>query len=98
MSSLGRASAVIGAGTLVSRLTGLLRSIVLVAVIGAVGSGPADAFAFANTLPNSVFSLISVGILTAVIVPQIVKATANADGGTPSSRSSSPSARSSSSP
>ncbi len=81
MSSLGRASAVIGAGTLVSRLTGLLRSIVLVAVIGAVGSGPADAFAFANTLPNSVFSLISVGILTAVIVPQIVKATANADGG-----------------
>lgn len=81
MSSLGRASAVIGAGTLVSRLTGLLRSIVLVAVIGAVGSGPADAFAFANTLPNSVFSLISVGILTAVIVPQIVKATADADGG-----------------
>lgn len=81
MSSLGRASAVIGAGTLVSRITGLLRSIVLVGVIGAVGSGPADAFAFANTLPNSVFSLISVGILTAVIVPQIVKATANADGG-----------------
>lgn len=81
MSSLGRASAVIGAGTMVSRVTGLLRSIVLVAVIGAVGSGPADAFAFANTLPNSVFSLISVGILTAVIVPQIVKATADADGG-----------------
>ena len=81
MSSLGRASAIIGAGTLVSRVTGLLRSIVLVAVIGAVGSGPADAFAFANTLPNSVFALISVGILTAVIVPQIVKATADADGG-----------------
>lgn len=81
MSSLGRASAIIGAGTLVSRLTGLLRSIVLVAVIGAVRSGPADAFAFANTLPNSVFALISVGVLTAVIVPQIVKATANADGG-----------------
>ncbi len=38
MSSLGRASAIIGAGTLVSRLTGLLRSIVLVAVIGSLGS------------------------------------------------------------
>lgn len=81
MRSLGRASAIIGAGTLVSRVTGLLRSIVLVAVIGSYKSGPADAFAAANTLPNSVFSLISVGILTAVIVPQIVKATADADGG-----------------
>ncbi|WP_303709553.1 MULTISPECIES: murein biosynthesis integral membrane protein MurJ [Microbacterium] len=81
MTSLGRASAIIGAGTLVSRVTGLLRSIILVAVIGSFGSGPADAFAAANTLPNSVFSLISVGILTAVIVPQIVKATADADGG-----------------
>jgi len=81
VSSLGRASAVIGAGTLVSRITGLLRSIVLVGVIGSYMSGPADAFAAANTLPNSVFSLISVGILTAVIVPQIVKAAADADGG-----------------
>ena len=81
MTSLGRASAIIGAGTLVSRLTGLLRSIVLVGVLGAVGSEAADAFTYANTLPNSVFSLISVGVLTAVIVPQIVKATADADGG-----------------
>ncbi|WP_435748467.1 murein biosynthesis integral membrane protein MurJ [Microbacterium sp. PMB16] len=81
MSSLGRASAVIGAGTLVSRVTGLLRSIVLVAVIGSLNSDAADAFSYANQLPNSVFSLISVGILTAVIVPQIVKATADADGG-----------------
>lgn len=81
MSSLGRASAVIGAGTLVSRVTGLLRSIVLVGVLGSVASEAADAFTYANQLPNSVFSLISVGILTAVIVPQIVKATADADGG-----------------
>lgn len=81
MSSLGRASAVIGAGTLVSRVTGLLRTIVLVGVIGSVGAGAADAFAIANQLPNNVFSLISVGVLTAVIIPQIVKATAEADGG-----------------
>lgn len=81
MTSLGRASAIIGAGTLVSRITGLLRSIVLVGVLGSVGSAAADAFTAANQLPNSVFSLISVGILTAVIVPQIVKATADADGG-----------------
>lgn len=81
MTSLGRASAIIGAGTMVSRVTGLLRSIVLVGVIGSVNSEAADAFAVANQLPNSVFSLISVGILTAVIVPQIVKASADADGG-----------------
>lgn len=81
MTSLGRASAIIGAGTLVSRITGLLRSIVLVGVLGSVASEAADAFTYANQLPNSVFSLISVGILTAVIVPQIVKATADADGG-----------------
>lgn len=81
MSSLGRASALIGAGTLVSRVTGLLRTIVLVGVIGSVNAGAADAFAIANQLPNNVFSLISVGVLTAVIIPQIVKASADADGG-----------------
>lgn len=81
MSSLGRASAIIGAGTLVSRVTGLLRTIVLVGVIGSVQADAADAFAVANQLPNNVFSLISVGVLTAVIIPQIVKATAHADGG-----------------
>ncbi|MGW8482661.1 murein biosynthesis integral membrane protein MurJ [Microbacterium sp. NPDC055903] len=81
MSGLGRASALLGAGTLVSRLTGLLRTIVLVGVVGAVGSQTADAFAVANQLPNSVFNLISVGVITAVIVPQIVKASGHADGG-----------------
>lgn len=81
MNSLGRASAVIAAGTLVSRITGLLRSIVLVAVLGSVASGAADAFTYANQLPNSVFQIISAGVLTAVLVPQIVKATADADGG-----------------
>lgn len=81
MTGLGRASVMLGAGTLVSRLTGLLRTIVLVGVIGSNASAAADAFAVANQLPNSVFNLISVGVLTAVIVPQIVKAAAHGDGG-----------------
>ena len=80
MSSLGRASALLAAGTMVSRITGLLRTIVLVGVIGAVGKAP-DAFALANQLPNDVFSLISVGVLTAVLVPQIVQAVAGEDAG-----------------
>lgn len=80
MSSLGRASAILGAGTLVSRITGLVRTIVLVAAIGSFGR-PADAFAVANQLPNNVFTIIQTGILTAVIIPQIVKSAAHSDGG-----------------
>ena len=80
MSSLGRASALLAAGTMVSRITGLLRTIVLVGVIGAFGKAT-DAFSLANQLPNDVFSLISVGVLTAVLVPQIVQAVAGEDGG-----------------
>jgi putative peptidoglycan lipid II flippase len=47
MANLGRASAIIGAGTLFSRITGLVRSLVLVAVIGSYGSRAADAFSIA---------------------------------------------------
>ncbi|HET8928840.1 MAG TPA: lipid II flippase MurJ, partial [Microbacterium sp.] len=72
MSGIGRASVLIGAGTLVSRVTGLLRSVVLVTAIGAAAS--ADAFFVANQLPNTIYMIVSTGILTAVIVPQIVRA------------------------
>ncbi|MFD6700455.1 MULTISPECIES: murein biosynthesis integral membrane protein MurJ [unclassified Microbacterium] len=81
MSSLGRASALLAAGTMVSRITGLLRTIVLVGVIGANRAPAADAFNVANQLPNDVYSIISVGVLTAVIVPQIVQATTHSDRG-----------------
>jgi putative peptidoglycan lipid II flippase len=80
MTSLGRSSAILGAGTLISRVTGLLRTIVLVAAIGSIG-GAGDAFGVANQLPNNVFTIIQTGILTAVIIPQIVKAGAHSDGG-----------------
>ena len=80
MSGLGRASALIGAGTIISRLTGLLRTIVLVSAIGSV-SQAADAWAVAYSLPNSAYAIISTGLLTAVIVPQIVKAASHSDGG-----------------
>lgn len=80
MNSLGRASALLGAGTLISRVTGLVRTIVLLAAIGSIGR-PGDAFGVANQLPNNVFTIIQTGILTAVIIPQIVKAGAHKDGG-----------------
>jgi putative peptidoglycan lipid II flippase len=80
MHSLGRASALIAAGTLVSRLTGVLRAVVLVSAIGAVGHAT-DAFTIANQLPNYVFQVLSAGLITAVLVPQIVKWSAREDGG-----------------
>ncbi|GAA3662604.1 murein biosynthesis integral membrane protein MurJ [Microbacterium marinilacus] len=80
MASLGRASAMIAAGTIVSRVTGLVRTIVLVAAIGAVGRA-SDAFSLANQLPNYVFQVLSAGLITAVLVPQIVKWSAREDGG-----------------
>ena len=81
MSGLGRASVLLGAGTLVSRVTGLIRTIVLVGVLGSLSSRAGDAFALANQLPNNVYAIISAGVLTAVIVPQIVRASATDDGG-----------------
>lgn len=81
MASLGRASAIIGAGTMFSRVTGLIRSIVLVAVIGSYSSRAADAFTVAATLPTNVYELLAAGVITGIIVPQIVKAAAHTDGG-----------------
>ena len=77
---LGRASAIIAAGTLTSRITGLLRTVVLVVAINSFGKAP-DAFAIANQLPNSIYMVISAGVLTGVIVPQVVRATAQKDSG-----------------
>ncbi|MBF0816651.1 murein biosynthesis integral membrane protein MurJ [Microbacterium paludicola] len=80
MPSLGRASAMIAAGTIASRATGLIRAVVLVTAIGAFGEA-SDAFSVANQLPNYVFQVLSAGLITAVLVPQIVKWSAREDGG-----------------
>lgn len=77
---LGRASAMIAAGTFSSRITGLLRTVVLVLAINSIGFAP-DAFAVANQLPNSIYQVISAGVLTGVIVPQVVRVSAQKDGG-----------------
>jgi putative peptidoglycan lipid II flippase len=60
------------AGTLVSRGTGFLRTLVLVAAIGVAGLG--NAYNNANTLPNTVYYLMLGGIFTSVVVPLLVRA------------------------
>ena len=64
-------SAVMAAGTVVSRASGFVRSALLVAALGGVLRG--DLFAIANTLPNMVYILVAGGIFNAVLVPQLVR-------------------------
>lgn len=78
---IGRASLFLASGTLVSRILGFVKAIVLAGTIGVVGSVSADAFAVANGLPNTVYVIVAGGVLSAVLVPQIVRASAHADGG-----------------
>jgi putative peptidoglycan lipid II flippase len=76
---LGRASAILAAGTVVSRILGFVRAVVLTAAIGQLAAG--DAFGIGNQLPNNIYALIAGGVLSAVLVPQIVRAASNDDGG-----------------
>jgi putative peptidoglycan lipid II flippase len=78
---IARASLFLASGTIVSRILGFLKAIVLAATIGVVGSASADAFAVANGLPNTVYVIVAGGVLSAVLVPQIVRAAAHEDGG-----------------
>lgn len=78
--NLARASAWMALGTIVSRITGLLRSLVLLAVVGSALNG--SIFNVANSIPNSLYILVAGGIFNVVLVPQLVRAMKHdADGG-----------------
>jgi putative peptidoglycan lipid II flippase len=70
--SLVRSGAGMAVGTLVSRATGFLRTLVLVYAIGTGALGAA--YNNANTLPNTVYYLMLGGIFTSVVVPLLVRA------------------------
>ncbi len=78
---IGRSSAVIASGTLVSRLLGFANGVVLAQLIGSVGTG-ANTFALANQLPNNIAIILAAGLFNAVFVPAIVRAGLHDDGGT----------------
>ncbi|MGC5627803.1 murein biosynthesis integral membrane protein MurJ [Georgenia sp. Z1344] len=79
---LAGSSVTMFAGTLVSRVLGLVKGpVLLVAVLGA-NTGASNAFDVANRLPNLIYLLVAGGVLNAVLVPQIVRAmTKDEDGG-----------------
>ncbi len=73
-------SAVMAAGTVVSRASGFVRSTLLAAALGL--SLHADVFNIANTVPNMLYILLAGGVFNAVLVPQLVRAMADdPDGG-----------------
>ncbi|MDQ0600268.1 putative peptidoglycan lipid II flippase [Streptomyces canus] len=77
-----RSSAVMAAGSIVSRATGFARSAVVAAALGTIGP-TADGYAVGNALPTIVYILLLGGALNAVFVPELVKAAKeHADGGT----------------
>ncbi|NYF09310.1 putative peptidoglycan lipid II flippase [Leifsonia sp. AK011] len=77
---IGRASALLASGTIVSRILGFVNAIVLAGAIGYIGAA-ADGFTLATQIPNSIYALIAGGLLSAVLVPQVVRAAAHEDGG-----------------
>ncbi|MFJ7157430.1 murein biosynthesis integral membrane protein MurJ [Streptomyces sp. NPDC101118] len=77
--SLLKSSALMAAGTIVSRITGFLRTLVMATAIG-VGTFN-DTYQIANTLPTMIYILVGGGALNAVFIPQLVRAMKNDEDG-----------------
>jgi len=78
--SVARNSAIMALGSMVSRVTGFLRTAALGAALGA--AAVSDDYNLANTLPAMVYELLLGGVLAGVIVPLLMRArTTDADRG-----------------
>ncbi|MFH8978284.1 murein biosynthesis integral membrane protein MurJ [Streptomyces sp. NPDC017890] len=77
--SLLKSSAVMAAGTMVSRLTGFIRSALIVSALGVGLLG--DTFQVAYQLPTMIYILTVGGGLNSVFVPQLVRAMKEDDDG-----------------
>ncbi|CAB5109345.1 MAG: murein biosynthesis integral membrane protein MurJ [Actinobacteria bacterium] len=76
---LFRASGIMALGTILSRITGFIRGILIVAVLGTALL--ADTYNVANTMPNILYNLLVGGALTAIFIPQLVRSFDHEDGG-----------------
>ncbi|MBT1017939.1 hypothetical protein KJY77_02120 [Canibacter sp. lx-72] len=79
-SSFSRASIMIAGGTMLSRVLGLIRQMLMVFAIGSLGFS-ANAYVTAGRVPYLIYTLVISGALTAVLVPQITKAAMAKDRG-----------------
>ena len=74
MTTLVRATALMSMGTVLSRVTGLMRLAAIAAALGVVESGRlADTYNIGNTAPNIIYELVLGGVLTSVFVPVFVE-------------------------
>jgi len=69
--TVARNSAVMASGTIVSRVTGVLRDVAMTAALGFYLVS--DAYSLGNSLPNIVYILVIGGALNAVFIPQLVR-------------------------
>lgn len=76
---LFKASSIMAIGTILSRLTGFIRAVLAVALLGTTLL--ADTYNVANTMPNILYNLLVGGALTAIFVPQLVRSFSDDDGG-----------------
>jgi putative peptidoglycan lipid II flippase len=60
-------------GTVLSRITGLIRLAAIAAALGIVETRITDTYNLANTAPNIIYELVLGGILTSVFVPVFVE-------------------------
>ncbi len=72
--TLLRSSALVGIGTMLSRVTGLVRVLVLLRALGGGGTRYplAESYNLANTTPNMIYDLLLGGVLSATLVPIFV--------------------------
>jgi putative peptidoglycan lipid II flippase len=73
--SVAKSSAIMAAGSLASRITGLMRTVAISAAIG--GGMVGNAYGLANNLPNMVYELLLGGVLGSVLVPYLTRARLN---------------------
>ncbi|MGC4934440.1 murein biosynthesis integral membrane protein MurJ [Gordonia sp. DT30] len=79
-SSIMRTSGSIALATLISRITGFVRTVLILALLGA---SVASAFQAADVLPNMIAEILLGAVLTAIVIPLLARAEAeDPDGGT----------------
>ncbi|HWC35540.1 MAG TPA: murein biosynthesis integral membrane protein MurJ [Mycobacteriales bacterium] len=70
--ALARSGVAMATGTLASRGTGFIRTVVIAYALGVGGVN--NAYTVANTVPNALYDLLLGGVLSALVVPLLVQA------------------------
>ena len=70
--ALARSGVAMATGTLASRGSGFIRTVVLAYALGVGGVN--NAYTVANTVPNALYDLLLGGVLSALVVPLLVRA------------------------